>query len=172
MTLIKHYIKLIQTSGHLLAISLLFMVSSACAQSNCVFDEKSVTDSGYTSNSEISKFIWDDKTKEVKGILRDGSLFSVKYWACDHYGVHAVMFIGPYSQLDVGNINEQVLKLAKLALNKDELNLIKNYLSKNAIAVESNKGGFPVNADRYSEFYLAYSIVGDILVLEIKLYKD
>ncbi len=151
----------------------LVLSSTACAQqSSCVFDEGSFTKDRYEKNSAISKFVWADSAKEVKGITNDGAMFSIKHWSCDHYGTHALLFLGPYMELDSSNVNKEFLKLANLALDGEELKVVKKELNKNVIAISSDKNRHNLAGEEYSEFYFSYRVSDDVVILEIKFYRD
>ena len=51
---------------------------------DCVFDPSSADGSFLTKNPNIKYHAWDDKTKEARAILGDGSFLYVKKWACRH----------------------------------------------------------------------------------------
>ena len=155
-------------------ITLIFLVisSSAYAQNDCVFNNKYFTEGKYKKNKDISTFVWIGANKEVKGIAKNGAMFSIKHWSCDHYGTHAIMFIGPYTAINTDNINEYFYELADLALEKKELESIKKSIGKKIISVTSNPGKINLNSEEYSEFYLAYNVSNEVLIIEIKLYKN
>lgn len=163
---------ILRVKTKLIALVLLLLANSACAQTKCVFDENYFSEIRYKENRNISKYVWSESDKEVKGITNDGAMFSIKHWSCDHYGSQAVMFLGPYFSFDTENINEYFMKLANLALEKEEISIVENYLSKKSISLSSGGETIQLNTDEYSEFYLAYSISNDIIILEIKVYRD
>jgi len=111
-------------------------------------------------------------TKEAKGITDSGALFSVKHWSCDHYGTHAVMFLGPYFSGNIENIDKILMTLADIALQKNEIEIIEKHTRKKPLTISSNSQKINIDTKEYSEFYIAYSIVDEVIVLEIKLYKD
>lgn len=158
--------------AQLLVLVILLLVNSACAMSDCVFDRNMFSKDRYKDNPNVSKFVWVDSTKEAKGITDNGALFSVKHWSCDHYGTHAVMFLGPYFSGNIENIDKLIMALANIALQKDEIAVVERYIRKKPIAISSNSEKININTKEYSEFYVAYSIVDEVIILEIKLYKD
>lgn len=163
---------ILRAKTKLIALVLLLLASSACAQTKCVFDENYFSEIKYKENRNISNYVWSKHDKEVKGITNDGTMFSIKHWSCDHYGSHAIMFLGPYFSFDTENINEYFMRLGNLALEREEISIIENYLSKKPISLSSEGETIQLNTGEYSEFYLAYSISNDILIFEIKVYRD
>lgn len=147
------------------------MPQIAYAQTNCVFDPSNITDTRF-KDSNISTHTWNKDTKEAKIITNDGKLISAKYWACDHYGVHAVMLVGPYPDDNLDNPGKLFIKLSDIVLDTSERNIIKNYLSKNQVSISEEPKTIVIPDIGYSEFNIRHAIVNDSLVLEIKLYKD
>lgn len=155
----------------LILLMFLFTIHTACAQSNCSFDPSNIKDTRFKTNN-ISSYTWNKDTKEAKLITNDGNLISVKYWACDHYGVHAVMLVGPYPDDDLNNLGTLFIKLSDIVLDSNERNIIKNYLSKNQLSISEEPKTINIPNTGYSEFNIRHAIVNDSLVFEIKLYKD
>jgi len=102
----------------------------ACVASECVYDENIFSENKYKNNKSIVSYLWSSDKNEVKGVLNNGNLFTVKHWSCDHYGTHAVLIVGPYLENIPDELNSDILALANLALKTDEIGLLKNYLNK------------------------------------------
>ncbi len=156
------------------AVMVLFLISTQAlgAQSNCVFDGKGLTESRFKGDQRISKYTWDKEAREARIIANDASLVSVKYWACEHYGAHAVMFLVPNPSDDLTNLGKKFLQLADLALDANEATIVKKFLLKNPVSLSAENAQIRIPNTGYSEFYLGYGTVYDSVVLEIKLYRD
>jgi len=154
-------------------VLLVFLLTAnlACADTTCVFDKNYFKESRYTSNNDVAEFIWNNTTKEGKGITKNGALFSVKHWSCNHYGTHAVMLFGPYITDEIGEIENKFMQLAKIVLEKNEIEMVAKHLGNISIDLSSESKIIRIETSEYSEFYLTYSTVNESLVLEIKLYK-
>jgi len=154
-------------------VLLVFLLTTnpACADTTCVFDKDYFKESRYTSNNDVAEFIWNNTTKEGKGITKNGDLFSVKHWSCNHYGTHAVMLSGPYITDKIGKIENKFIQLANIALDKNEFEMVDKHLGNISINLSFESKIIRIETPEYSEFYLIYSIVNESLVLEIKLYK-
>jgi hypothetical protein len=151
---------------------LLFSIQVMGAQSNCVFEPKALSESKLKLDKRISKHTWDKGAHEAKFITKDGALISAKYWACEHYGAHAAMFLGPYPKDDLDTIGRRFAQLAEIVLDANEAGIVRSYLSKNPVSVSADAKQIDIPNTGYSEFYLRYSVVYDSLVLEIKFYRD
>jgi hypothetical protein len=152
-------------------LSLLSM-QVVCAQSNCVFDSKDLSESKFKNNKSISKYTWDKGTREARIITNDRNLVAAKYWSCEHYGAHTVMLMGPYPQDDLDTLNKKFTQLADMVLDANEAKIVKNYLSKNTVSISTESAQIDIPNTGYSEFYLRYTVVYDSAVLEIKFYRD
>ena len=150
----------------------LALTNGSCAKSSCVFSNAFFTESRYKANKAISMYQWDNVTKELKAITTDGSLLSVKHWSCDHYGTHAVLILGPYPTTDLENLNQEFIKLARIVLVDNELKIVEKYIKDTLITLSTSSAVINIDSAEHAEFYLAYSIVNDVLVLEIKLYNS
>lgn len=112
------------------SLLLLMLFNVACVASECVYDENIFSENKYKNNKSIVSYLWSSDKNEVKGVLNNGNLFTVKHWSCDHYGTHAVLIVGPYLENIPDELNSDILALANLALKTDEIGLLKNYLNK------------------------------------------
>ena len=154
------------------SLLLLMLFNVACVASECVYDENIFSENKYKNNKSIVSYLWSSDKNEVKGVLNNGNLFTVKHWSCDHYGTHAVLIVGPYLENIPDELNSDILALANLALKTDEVSLLKNYLSKESILLSADKNKYSIKTDEFSEFYIAKNIVNELIILEIKLYKN
>lgn len=152
-------------------VLLLISMHAFGAQSNCVYDGKNLSDSRFKGDKKISKYTWDKVAREAKIITNDSSLVSIKYWACEHYGVHATMLLVPTSD-DLSNLGKKFVQLADLALEANEATIVKKFLLKNPVSLSEEKTQIRVPNTGYSEFYLGYGTFYDSVVLEIKFYRD
>ena len=157
-----------------LLCSIFPLKNAAYASSTCAFDKSYFTKSKskYEANAKIIAFVWNESKKSGKGITRNGDLFSVKYWSCEHLGIHAIMLIGPYPPLDSTFIRNKIISLATIILDTVEIDILKKQLAKESFAVLSKEKKIDIKDSLYSEFYVAYSLVNDSLIIEIKWYKN
>lgn len=155
------------------ATAFLFTLSlaSASAQTKCVFSDRP-SDAKFENDKSVSKYTWNKDSREAKIITAGGNLISAKYWACDHYGTHVVMLLGPYPRDDLDAIGKKFTQLADLTLEASEAKIVRNHLQKNPIALSGDTAQVDIPNTGNSEFYLRYSVVYDSVVLEIKFYKN
>lgn len=148
------------------------LVNTACASEKCVFSTDLFSENTYKNNSSISMYEWSDESKEVKGILKNGNMFSIKHWSCSHYGTQAVLFIGP-NLVDIPDIlNENVLMLADISLSKVELKLLSAAINDKDLLLVNSPQKIVIPNHDYSEFYISYSVIDEVIIIEIKLYRD
>ena len=102
--------------------------------------------------------------------MKNGNLFSVKHWACEHYGKQAVMIIGPQINSIPNLLNIHILELGKMSLNPSELKILTNALKRKNISLSDAPVKNYIKADNYSEYYYQVSIASEIIIIEIKLY--
>lgn len=159
---------------HIILYFILFLLALnvTYAKTNCVFDNTIFSESSFKNNSTISSYVWNNEEKSVKGITNTGNLFAIKYWSCEHYGIHASLILGPYPDGNIEILNKLFIKLANIALPNGERKILSKWLKSNKIKLISDSGKHIINTTEFSEFYLAYNIVNEIIILEIKLYRD
>ena len=148
------------------------LVNTACASEPCVFADDFFSEEKYKTNSLISKYVWSEINKEAKGVFSNGNLFSIKHWSCEHYGTHAVLFVGPNLEEIPANINKYVLMLAEVSLTNEEANLLEAAIGKRDLLLSNSPQRIVVRSDEYSEFYVSFSITNDVIFIDIKLYRD
>ncbi len=154
-----------------LAFISILIVLPLYASEKCTFANDHVLYEKYKENEAVSIFKVFSKTNEVKGVLKNNNVFSVKYWNCNHYGMQAMMIIGPQIETIPEDLNEQTLQLAKAVLSASELELIKNSLGAEKLVLSGTPEKRYIKSNDYSEFYLFYYIVSDMVFIEIKLYR-
>lgn len=156
------------------AAIMLVLLSTRVAQgqASCVFSGNDATEAKFKRDKGISKYTWNGSAREAKIVTKEGDLIAAKYWACDHYGAHVVMLLGPYPEDDFGGIGEMFARLADRVLDTDEAKTVRDYLRKNPVSLSGDTARINIPNTGYSEYYLRYSIVYDSAVLEIKFYKD
>lgn len=155
----------------ILAFLLLSALQVACATNNCTFDSYYFKQTRYTKNSNVKYVLWEDATKYAKIVTTTGELISVKHWSCHHFGTHAVMLIGPYSNNNFSGINNYFRELSSITLDTQESELVNDYLDKHPISLGQGTQIFRLENNDYSEFYLMLSIVNESVVIEIKYYR-
>src|SRR5579859_1590110 len=73
--------------------------SLAHAANSCDFDPSGIALPALAKDS-VKVSDWDKQKLEYRAILRDGSVFFVKYWACDHFGLSAEMTVSNDKERD------------------------------------------------------------------------
>lgn len=142
------------------------------AAKNCVFNEDTISEKSFSDNKSIALYQVFSNENEVKGVLTNGNLFSIKYWSCSHYGKHSFMIIGPEMQTIPDELNSQVVHLGRVSLSKVELNLLVKTLENKTLKLSNLPIKLYISSDDYKEFYLQIGIAGEAIFIEIKLYKD
>ncbi len=145
--------------------------NTACATEQCIFSPEYFSESSYKRNQSISTYEWDSENKEIKGILKNGLLFSIKHWSCMHNGTHAVLYVGPNLKEIPENVNEYVFQLANIALKKEEIEILSKTISNKNLPISTELQKISIPSGEHSEFYVSYSVVGEIIIIEIKLYR-
>ena len=82
------------------------------------------------------------------------------------------MLVGPYSEDNFSDLNQYFEKLASIALDKPEADLVNGYLGSHKISLEPGTKTFRLENNEYSEFYLMLTVVNEAVVIEIKAYRD
>jgi len=145
--------------------------SSACAVENCVFSEEAISEKQFSDNKSIAVFQWFPKSNEVKGVLSNGNLFSVKHWSCNHYGKQAIMVIGPQMQSIPSELNDLVMYLGKIALSEREFQLLTNAIEDKPLKLSDSPIKLRITSNDFDEFYIKINIIDEVVFIEIKLYK-
>jgi hypothetical protein len=146
--------------------------SSAYATENCTFSEENISQKQYSDNPAIEVFQWFPKSNEVKGVLSNGHLFSVKHWACHHYGKQAIMLIGPQIASIPRELNKHILQLGKVALSKTEFMLLTNNIENKPFKLADSPITLRIKSKTFDDFYVQINIIGEVILIEVKLYKS
>ena len=156
-----------------LLVSLVLGVSSVgCAANECVYEQKENQKQLYAANPAISVQQWLESSNEVKGVLANGNLFSVKHWSCEHYGKQALMVLGPHMDTAANQLNASVLQLAKLALDEHELKLLSQSLQNSKLHLADAPLQHNIVSNEFDEFYVKIAITDSLIIIEIKLYHS
>lgn len=162
-------------TGFLLAplMTLLFAVHTpfATADSDCVFDPAVFEKPPVLVTDSVSVSQWDETQLKAEGVFAEGGVFSVRYWACNHYGARAVMLVDEPSATSPSELHQLFVRLGSLMPDLEAREI--NKLSKSdtePFAEEQGRVDIPVEG--YSEFYLGWSLLPQGLVLEIAFYLD
>ena len=159
---------------YILCIILVFGLSLSglsCATENCVFSNETISEKSFSDNKSVVLYQLFSKKNEVKGVLSNGNLFSVKYWSCSHYGKHSFMIIGPEMQTIPDELNSQVILLGGVSLNKEELKSLVKAIEKKPLKLSDLPIKLNISRDEFDEFYIQIGIAGEAIFVEIKLYK-
>ncbi|NOX76364.1 MAG: hypothetical protein GXP17_07090 [Gammaproteobacteria bacterium] len=143
----------------------------SCAAKNCVFSDDTISEKSFSDNKSVALYQLFPKKNEVKGVLSNGNLFSVKYWSCNHYGKHSFMIIGPEMQTIPDELNSQVIFLGGVSLSEAELNLLVKAIERKPLKLSNLPIKLNISSDGFNEFYIQIGIAGEAIFVEIKLYK-
>lgn len=163
-----------KTPTGLLTATLLLSPSllAGTTEANCVFTKDAVSESKFRNDKGVARYTWNRKSNEARIVTNTGDLISIKYWACDHYGAHAVMLSGPYPADSGGDVNKKFIQLAEHALGASEVKTVRGYVTKHRLSLSSDSAQIDIPNTGYSEFFLRYSVRHDSVVFEIKFYQD
>lgn len=151
--------------------SCLSLPSLSYATQTCIFSNDALTESSFSNNKSVALYQLYSNTNEVKGVLSNGNLFSVKYWSCNHYGKHSFMVIGPEMQIIPDELNSQVMFLGGVALSEEELILLVKAIKNKPLRLSDLPIKLNVSSDDFDEFYIQLGLTGEAIFIEIKLYK-
>jgi hypothetical protein len=151
----------------------MLIVNTACARNDLTYSDEYFSENTYKykNNKEILLFQELPKTNEYKGVLKNGGLFSVKYWSGDHSGVHAIMLIGPQIKTIPDELSSKIIQLAKLSLFEPELGLLIGAINKRNTKLSKSPNIINIDSSEYSEFYISFSVVRESILIEIKMYR-
>ncbi len=142
------------------------------ANEDCVFSREAVSDKLFSDNDSVAVFQRFPENHEVKGVLRNGHLFSVKYWSCHHYGKQAILVIGPQIQSIPTELNDHVMQLGKVALSKNELMLLRHALVNKPLMLSAAPITLKVASGTFDTFYVQVNLIGEIILIEMMLYQS
>ena len=61
-----------------------------------------------------------------------------------HYGTHAILYMGPYLNSIPSNLNNLIIDLADIALQKEDINLVSDAIDiKNSHPIKLKKNQYP-----------------------------
>ena len=152
---------------------LLLAIGQAFAD-DCVFDPSSADGSFLTKNANIKYQTWDDKTKETRAILKDGSFLYVKKWACRHVGMDArlMAFYGKNETEKDDAQLKRVLWFGSQVLDKSDFKNLENSILKKTYSREIRSNGYILRIphNTYSEFYIEFTTLNDMQAIAIVYY--
>lgn len=164
---------MLKSCAFLFAAFLGFAVSPfAWAAENCTFSEEGIHEQPLAGHDAIAIVTRFPESNEVKGVLSNGNLFSVKYWSCTHYGRQAIMVIGPQPKVIPDRLNDHVMSLAKVALGEPERTLLASSIEARPLELTSLPTTLRVPSNAFDEFYVRIHVVDELILVEIKLYKS
>lgn len=149
----------------------LSLSSISCAAENCAYNDNAISELSFSDNKSVALYQLSSKKNEVKGVLSNGNLFSVKYWSCNHYGKHLFMIIGPEMQSIPDKFNSQVMYLGGISLSEAELNFLAKEIKNKPLKLSDLPIKLNITSDEFSEFYIQIGVAGEAIYIEIKLYK-
>ncbi len=141
---------------------------------DCVFDPSSADGSFLTKNPHIKYHAWDDKTKEARAILKDGSFLYVKKWACRHVGMDArlMAFYGK-EKIEKDDVQlKRVRWFGSQVLDKSDFKNLGNSILNKTYSREIRPNGYILRIPHgtYSEFYVELTTLNDMQVIAIVYY--
>lgn len=137
-----------------------------------MFSDDTIIEKDFSTNESVAISQWFPKSSEIKGVFSNGHLFSVKYWSCEHYGKQAVMIIGPQMETIPEELNNHVAQLGEIALSKDEFKRLIDSLADKPLKLSDTPTRLNITSNEFDEFYLQINVVGETILIEIKLYKS
>jgi len=147
-------------------------IQHAFASSDCVYDDTYYNASRYSNNKLIEKLRYNKDDNSAQIITRTGDLISVKHWACNHQGIHAVILVGPYPADNNMDIKKHVTILSSIVLNKTEAAILDDFISKKDMPLKEKPVTLRIYNDNYDDFYITYTSINDSIVVEIKFYMN
>jgi hypothetical protein len=153
---------------------LLLNIVTCKAQSDCVYDDKILTDDFLKNSELLYSYKWDDKEKEGVAILNSGNILNVKRWACNHIGTSANMMIIKES-FDSSFWKKYIEELSMIVCDEPEIELIESIFPKYSyledIEENSCRKEIDLSNDVYPEFYLTIYEFEDFVVISTFFYK-
>lgn len=142
--------------------------TSAMAEAECVFDPASVETPAILETDAVSIYYPDADNMRIQGIFREGGLFSVRYWACNHYGARAVLLI---AEPEGPPESDELIRLASL-LPATEARLAEDFVRGLTDVSLEESARITIPAEGYSEFYLSYEPLSGAVFVEIVFNLD
>ena len=155
------------------AITLMFAVHTplVAADSDCVFDPAVFEKPPVLVADTVSVSDWNETELKAQGVFIDGGVFSVRYWACNHYGARAVMLVDEPPATNPSELHKFFLRLGSL-IPESEAGEIDKLFKSDTEPFGEGQGRVDIPVDGYSEFYLGWSSLPQGLVLEVAFYLD
>ena len=148
------------------AILVILLLSLNVSANECVFDSHPVQTDKFNLEN-VQYYDLDSNNSEVKGILSNDNLFSVKYWSCNSFGIQATLFVGPFNiDKNVGLYIDQIAKLTLDTVDYERVNEM--LLTRSFILTEQVVNVSLSDDNSYEEFYFSYGTYGDFLIVEMR----
>ncbi|EJC7123265.1 hypothetical protein MZJ48_004543 [Vibrio parahaemolyticus] len=148
------------------AILVTLLLSLNVSANECIFDSHPMQTEKFNLEN-VQYYDLDSNNSEVKGILSNGNLFSVKYWSCNSFGVQATLFVGPFN-IDK-NVSLYIDQIARLVLDTVDYTRISEILLARSFILTERTVNVSLSDDNSNEeFYFSYGTYGDFLIIEIR----
>lgn len=143
----------------------------ARADTGCVFDPAVAKMPTVLQTEQVRNYDWNEEDRRARGLLDDGSLFSVRYWACNHVGARVVLLIDESAGLGKPELRSRISAAAAF-LPEEEARIVRAYVAdiRDLKLQEYKRVTLPVA--EYSEFSLGYGMVSESFVIEVMYYFD
>jgi hypothetical protein len=79
--------------------------------------------------------------------------------------------LSPHVDITAGDIKRNLNRLAEVALPPEEHEVVQRSLKTQDIPFPQDRWRYAIEDTGFSQFYVAYRIMDDIVLLEIKLYQ-
>lgn len=150
-------------------LTLLVLFADVATAEECVFSKEYIPVQRLNQSPGIDIYRWNANSDEIKGVLKSGNLFSIKYWSCAHFGTQALMYIDPQTDISEEGINTSIAELASLALANEEAQQVNKVLLKRKVQLTDLPVRLEIDSTSFDEFYVAANIVNNAIIIEIKL---
>ena len=143
------------------------------AQTDCVYDDSSLTDDFFKVSKQVDFYKWDAVKKEGVAILDDGAILNVKKWACNHIGVSANMMIMK-EQFSTDSWKDCITQLSSIVCSNKERSIIDkkltNLSSFESLREKDCRKEIDLSNEVYPEFYVSIYELEDTVVFSIFYY--
>lgn len=149
----------------------LIVTPAANADTDCVFDPAAAELPPVLHTGQVSTYDWSEADRTARGVLHDGSLFSARYWACNHIGARVVLLVDEATGLGVQDLRARIKAAAAFLPEEEALIVTAHVDDKNDLELrEYERAALPMSG--YSEFYLGYGLVSESVLIEVMYYFD
>lgn len=153
--------------SHIFVALLLGLSMTSCIASSCDFDPKAIKQPTM-QNEKIEGANWNPEKLEYRAIASDGSIFLVRYWACDHSGLSAQLVTSRTD--DSSNLKTLIGRLANDVLNAS-LNAAVNKAISREMPIAPGKD-IEISVPGVTEFWVSVKQLDYLTVISISYYES